>query len=419
MKKPFFGWYLLAALTITYAITNGLILNSLPIFYPELVEGFGWNQAEVTRPALLLFVLVAFLSPFVGGLLDKFSVRVIMLAGAVLCAVGIYLFGSLSSLTEMTLIYGLFSVGIVLCGIISSMFLLTRWFVRYRGLAVGVFLVGSSLGGAIFNPIAASFIESMGWRDAAATLALIAAALLILPILFFVRNSPADMGLQPDGITSPNQDLPPTSGMPAVGVTLSQALRSRTFYLIILVTTCMWFTILAVVQHQALYFKDLGGDLPAGKILSLFFICSVIGKLLFGWLSDRFSKKHIMQLATINMVLGALLLYFSNRHPQTFTWVYAVVFGIGFSGTFTMIQLLVAEYYSGPSYGRILGTVTMLDTLAGVLGIMFLGQLRASSGTYQPGFLLMLALCTISAVAIPFLKNPAVREEEVVERDLI
>ncbi len=408
MKKPFFGWYLLGSLTLAYTVTNGLVLNSLPIFYPELVREFGWNQSEVTRPAQLLFLLVALLSPFVGGLLDRFSTRLVVLSGAVLMTLGIFAFSQISTLVGMSAIYLLFSVSLVLCGIISSMYLITRWFVRYRGIAVGIFLLGSSLGGAIFNPLAAYFIQHMGWRSAATALAGIAALLLVGPLLLFVRNTPQEMGLRPDGAASDAalaSEAKVQTPYRLDGPTLPQIVRTRTFYLILVATAAMWFTILAVVQHQALYLKDLGSDLPAGQILGAFFTCSLIGKVLFGWLSDRFEKKHIMQLATLNMVLGSLLLYWSDKNPQVLTWAYAVVFGIGFSGTFTIIQVLIADYYSGRDYGKILGTYTMIDTLAGVSGISFLGAIRSSGGAYQPGFLVMLILCTLAAICIPFIRK--------------
>ena len=142
MKKIYYGWFILVTLTLAYCISNGIILNTLPIFYPELIREFGWNQADVTKPAQLLFVIVALLSPFVGLILDKFSVRIILIAGGFILVSGIYSFSLLKSLNQMSLIYFAFSVGLVLCGIISSMFLLTRWFKKYRGLAVGIFLVG-------------------------------------------------------------------------------------------------------------------------------------------------------------------------------------------------------------------------------------------------------------------------------------
>ncbi|MCS7037904.1 MAG: MFS transporter [Saprospiraceae bacterium] len=412
MKKPFFGWYLLASLTLAYTVTNGLVLNSLPIFYPELVREFGWNQSEVTRPAQLLFLLVALMSPLVGAVLDRFSARRVILIGAVLMTLGIFAFAHISTLMAMSAIYLLFSISLVLCGIISSMHLLTRWFVRYRGIAVGVFLLGSSLGGAIFNPLAAYFIQSMGWRSAATTLAGIALLVLVLPLFSFVRNTPQEMGLLPDGALSQASANLKKSTSSWSGPTLPQIVRTPTFYLILVATAAMWFTILAVVQHQALYLKDLGGQLPAGSILGLFFACSLVGKVFFGWLSDRFEKKYIMQLATINMVIGSLLLYLSDRNPQVLTWAYAVVFGIGFSGTFTIIQVLIADYYGGPHYGKTLGLYTMIDTLAGVGGISFLGFIRSSSGSYQQGFLVMVILCTLAAICIPFIRKTTFAADE-------
>ena len=95
-------------------------------------------------------------------------------------------------------------------------------------------------------------------------------------------------------------------------------------------------------------------------------------------------------------------------------WAYAVVFGIGFSGTFTMIQVLVAEFYAGKAYGKILGIVTMVDTLSGVMGILILGQLRSAQGDYHQALQILLAMSILAAVSVPFLKNP-VKESATIE----
>jgi MFS family permease len=142
----------------------------------------------------------------------------------------------------------------------------------------------------------------------------------------------------------------------------------------------------------------------SGKILGLFFTCAMFGKLIFGFLSDYFSKKTIMLLAIVNLLAGAILLKMTATDPSLLK-VYAVCFGIGFSGAFTMIQLLVAELYQGRHYGRILGVVTMVDTLAGSAGALGLGVLRKTSGSYLSSFQLMIALCVVALVATAFVKK--------------
>ena len=408
MEKRYFAWLMLAGLFVCYVISNGVILNTLPIFYPELLGEFGWNQAEVTRPAQLLFFSVALLSPFIGMMLDRGNPRRIMFIGILLMVSGFFFFANIKGLGQMTGVYFLFSIGIVMGGIIPSMYLLTRWFVRYRGIATGVLLVGSSFGGTIFNPIAAWGIANFGWRGSLMILGTIAGACMLGALALLIRNHPAEFGIGPDGEAAQAE----TGGHRTqtgthTGILLKEALSSPSFYLLMLVTGGMWFCIVGVIQHQALIFRDIGDRLPSSAgVLSAFFFCSILGKLLFGKLSDHFPKKTIMFAATLNLALGAFLLYFLEQFPGA-VWMYAIVFGIGFSGTFTMIQLLVAEFYAGQSYGKILGLVTMVDTLSGVMGIMVLGQLRAAQGSYGQGLQVLVIISLLAATSVPFLKSPA------------
>ena len=407
MGKKYVAWLMLSGLFICYVISNGVILNTLPIFYPELISEFGWDQAEVTRPAQWLFFIVALISPVIGTVLDRGNPRRVMLVGTLLMIAAFFWFAHIRGLLEMTGVYVLFSLGIVMGGIIPSMYILTKWFVRYRGIAVGILLVGSSFGGTLFNPVAAWGIATLGWRGSLLLLGAIAAICMLGSLFLFIRNRPEDIGLGPDG----REDGPSPENSPGrgslEGPALGDALRSPSFYLLMLVTGAMWFCIVGVIQHQALYFKDIGGRLPSSAgVLSVFFFCSILGKLLFGKLGDRYPKKHIMLIATLNLALGALLLVWLESYPAM-VWAYAVVFGIGFSGTFTMIQVLVADFYAGKAYGKILGIVTMVDTLSGVMGILVLGQLRSIQGDYAQALQILLVVSATAAACVPFVKNPA------------
>ena len=163
-----------------------------------------------------------------------------------------------------------------------------------------------------------------------------------------------------------------------------------------------------MTQHQSIYLaKDVGIDralLPA--VFSTFFAASVVGKLLFGWLSDHFDKQRMMQVSLVVLVAGLLLL--RNVTPQAMIplYGYAVVAGIGFSGAFTMIQLVFANYFAGRSFGTILAILIMMDTLAGALGTRVIARMREQSGDYLGGISLMIGLLVFAAVC-PTLLGPA------------
>jgi len=390
MKKFNYGWVVVGSLFFMYAISNGFTLNTLPLFYKSISTELGIDSEAIQRGPSLLFVLIAFMAPLMGRLLDKYPARLLITIGALGLVADIFFFSFIKSYPQFIIFYVIYSLFLSFGGIISSVYLITKWFQKDRGKAIGVFLVSSSVGGALLNPLAGKWIKELGWHQAALQLGFIAAAFLLIPLLF-IRDKKIEA--QQRTTDDFNSDI-----------TLKIATRTPTFYFLLVATGVMWFCIYGIITNQPLYFADLKLD-PAqsGKIIGTFFTFSILGKLIFGTLSDYFSKKKIMLLAIITLTVGSVLLILTATN-QALLMPYAICYGIGFSGVFTMIQLLVAELYQGRNYGSILGIVTMVDTLAGAAGAYVLGAMYKSQGSYSGAFMVMLVLCAISLIATSLLK---------------
>lgn len=412
MNRVFYGWIMLGGLCLTYAASNGILLNTLPLFYPSLIEEFAWDAAEVTGPASLSFFATAVLSLGVGYLVDKFAPRPMMIIGSLLFVGVLLAFRYISTLDQMKMIYVGFSVALALNGILPSMVVTSRWFKRYRGLAVGILLMASSFGGAVLPLIVGPILADDGWRTALLTIAGVGFVMMVLPCVITLRNDPSEKGTVPDGKIETEEVPEKAVQGVAAGISLIDAMKTPMFYLLAFSTGVMWFCISGVVQHQSIY---LGSDmkLPGeqlAQVFSVFFFSSVIGKVLFGWLSDRFPKVNIMMLATANLTVGLVIFRFVDGDSMTSILTYAVVYGIGFSGAFTMIQLMIAELFAGPTYGRILGVYVFIDTLAGGVGVLALGQMRVAFDSYIPAIDLMIALCVAAFISILFIKKIALAE---------
>jgi len=401
-KKTFYGWYVLLGLCLIYAASNGIVTLSLKRFYPSLIDVFSWTRAEVTRPVSVFYFALAFLTPIIGALLDRRNPKRIMLIGSFIILIGLALMGQIQNLSQFIGIYIILAIGLAGAGLISSMYILTKWFHKHRGKAVGILLVGGSLGGALFNKITGDAIDIMGWRNAALLLAGLGALFMILPWIFLVRNKPQDMGLFPDGADSePEINL-------VEGVSLAEAFKTPTLYLIFLATGILWFCIIGIQQHQDIYLqKEL--SIPSDTVTnvgSAFFLFGVLGKLIFGFLSDRFNKKLVMAASIALLIIGLIFLRLLGTDPGNWSpYYYATTFGIAYSGVFTMIQIVVADLYYGKSYGKILGIVLTVDTLASVAGILFLGKMSGASGSYVPAFGIMAILCTVALVSFLVVKT--------------
>ncbi len=401
-KKTFYGWYVLLGLCLIYAASNGIVTLSLKRFYPSLIDVFSWTRAEVTRPVSVFYFALAFLTPVIGALLDRRNPKRIMLVGSFIILIGLALMGRIQNLNQFIGIYIILAIGLAGAGLISSMYILTKWFHKHRGKAVGILLVGGSLGGALFNKITGDAIDAIGWRDATLLLAAIGAVFMIVPWIFLVKNKPQEMGLFPDG-----GDSEPEINL-LEGMSLAEAFKTPTLYLIFLATGILWFCIIGIQQHQDIYLqKEL--TIPSEVVTnvgSAFFLFGVLGKLIFGFLSDRFNKKLVMAASIALLIVGLIFLRLMGTDQGNWSpYYYATTFGIAYSGVFTMIQIVVADLYYGKSYGKILGIVLTVDTLASVAGIMFLGKMSGADGSYVPAFGIMAIMCAVALISFMVVKT--------------
>ncbi|MBN1571423.1 MAG: MFS transporter [Acidobacteria bacterium] len=405
-KRFFYGWWVLFGIFASYTALCGIEIYTLPLFYPELMREFSWSTEKVTRAATIFYLTGAILTPFVSSFFDRFSARLFMIVGAAAATLALYSYSTLHTLTQMALIYMVFSLSQVCAGQVPTMLVITRWFKRYRGIAVGITLMGPDIGGAIFPLVVKQVLTWGSWRDALLVLTPITGIMTLIPLIFLIRSRPEDKGLQPDEdhLKPESPDL--TVQRPShAGMTLKQAMRMPAFYILAFATGSLWFCMNGIVQHQTIFLSEELGitmdTLPV--IVSAIFWFAIIGKLLIGYLSDHFDKVLIMFTVVLALIGGLVLLRFSSAENLFGLYCYAAVFGIGYSGTFTMIQLVIAEFYSGQSYGKILGILTMVDVGAGGIAITVIARMQEAFKSYLPVFEMLIALTALTAFLVLFL----------------
>jgi sugar phosphate permease len=271
----------------------------------------------------------------------------------------------------------------------SFMYLINKWFNHYKGLATGIMILGSSLGGIIFPRIAV--MSGGDWQRSCIYLGIVS-AIFLLPPLLLIRSEPAAIGSIPDGAYFPEK---PNAKSAESNLSISDALRSSTFYLMLLVTAILWFCIKGYHQNHGFVIKDLG-QTPAfsAKLLGYFSLTAIAGKLFFGYLSDKLTKEYIIVLAISIMAADFFIMHTLSTNPIVLN-AFAMIAGFGFGGAFTLIQVWVADIYQGKNYGSVLGVVIMVDELSGSLGMITLGTLRKMTGSYKTGFDLMMILCGV------------------------
>jgi sugar phosphate permease len=275
------------------------------------------------------------------------------------------------------------SLGFV--GVLANTVLVSNWFRRLRGTVIGIVLTGTSLGGVLIPLVATPLITNYGWRAAMLAVSLIVWVILLPAVLFLVKNKPGDIGLLPDG--DPQKDNLRTENNPLqnelnndYGYTLGQALKLPLFWIFAFCAALIFYAIFAVSQQLNLYLQSPKiGFTPqqAGFVQSLLFALSIAGKFLFGFLSDRFPSTRVMLISAFTMFLSTLaFLHFNNQS----VYLFVILFGLNYGGTFVLLQRLVADYFGLREYGKILGVITVIETLGAAIGGKITASLADSSG---------------------------------------
>jgi len=365
--------------------TVGFGLYGLSFFYDFFVRDLHWSRATVTSGNAVGKIFVGPLFGFVAGwLVDRFGPRRLMLAGLLLGGLALVGLGFVSVLPLFYLFFVLNALGYVCGGPLPNQVLLSRWFDRARGKAMGFAYIGIGIGGALAPRLAHALTEALGWRLALVTMGGIF-VLLTLPMAFFVRDSP-------DASDARRAEPPPVLG---------PILRQRGFYLLALGSMCsigaVGGTMLNLKLFLALDRKLSQAD--SASVLSLILLFSIAGRLLMGTLADRFPKKHVMLLIYLLVAMGIPLLLVPNVPLALF----ALVFGIGLGGDYMIIPLMAAELYGVRVLGRVMGIILTADGLAEAVAPWVVGAIRDATGTYAPGFLLLVGLAATGALAVTFL----------------
>ena len=136
----FYGWWVLFGIFTSYTALVGVQVYTLPLFYPELISEFGWSKQSITHAATIFFLTGASITPFVSSLFDRYSARIFMIVGGLITVVGLLAYRSMETMTHLTIIYVILAFSQVCAGQVPTILIVTRWFRRRRGIAIGITL---------------------------------------------------------------------------------------------------------------------------------------------------------------------------------------------------------------------------------------------------------------------------------------
>jgi sugar phosphate permease len=375
----------------------GLALYGLPLYYDFMVKEFGWSRTQVTSGNALSKLLIGPLFGFAAGwIVDRFGPRRLMMAGIVMAGGALVGLAHMTSLWMFYLFYIFNALGYVCGGPLPNQVLLSRWFDRARGKAMGFAYLGIGIGGAVVPLLSASLVAALGWRGALQVLGILI-IVIALPLAYRVREAPSSAAAA-------------VAGAPIAPV--GHVFRSGAFYLLALGSMCSIAAVGGTNQHLKLYLSldQQYTQTSAAAVISTVLAFSIAGRLLMGWLADRIPKKRVMLLIYL-LVAGAIpLLFFA--HDSFAMYAFAAVFGLGLGGEYMIIPLMAAELFSVKLLGRVMGVVLTADGVAEAVSPMGIGYLRDMTGSYRTGFFVLIAIAVAGTIAIAALPSAAGRIAE-------
>jgi len=367
----------------------GLSFYGLPFFYDFFVKEFGWSFETVTSGNFYGKLIVGPLFGFLAGwVIERFGPRRLMIAGVLMG--GASLLG-LSGVTAVWMFYVCYlfnALGYVSGGPLPNQVLLSRWFDKARGKAMGFAYLGIGIGGALVPQLARRLEGWLGWHTALATLGVLM-IVIALPMVWFIKEAPK-------GFTTRRQE-PPSPIRPV--------LKSPAFYLLAVGSMCSIGAVGGINQHLKLFLSRVQGysQADAADVISLVLASSIAGRLLMGWLADKWPKKYVMLLIYALVSAAIPLLYFTATPGMIY--LFAIVFGIAFGGDYMIIPLMAADLFGLKVMGRVMGIVLTADGVAEALSPKMVGRLYDLNKNYTDGFALLIVLAVIGAIAISMLPS--------------
>ncbi len=405
----FYGWYMVGALFVILFNVGGMGFYVFPVFIESFREEFGWNMMQIGGSAAVWAIVFGFSGPLVGLLIARFGARKTMLIAAALASLTNLGFAAMQKLWMLYTIN--FVAGFVVAGttLVPAQTLITNWFDKYRGRAMALTMLGIGFGGALLPPFNEFFIRQWGWRMTWVFACVILWLVIIPLIAIFVRTRPSDIGLAPDGTRTADKAGEKAASVMR-GLPVRRAAGTPAFWLLFSIYVLQLIGLSAVNFHFIPFaIQEVGfSSREAALFLGLAVGFSIVGRLLFGWLADRFKPALLLALAGILLALGpgALEVFIIRAGVKNvhMLWFYALPYGIGIGANAVVLPVLVSRCFGELHFPKIMGLVMSGFALGIIVGIPVAAGIFDNTGSYEIAFVGCIVFFVISAVLAALIK---------------
>ncbi len=406
MRKLFYGWYV--ALACGLGLACGLasvITATFSIFLGPLRSEFGWTQSETFTGLLLVTAAVTIAAPFIGSLVDRFGAKRMILAGFLMEAAVI---ASFSTQTASLFAFYARYIALAILGLgtthVAFLRVISVWFDRRRGLALGLTLAGLGVGGIIWPLLSQWAITAYGWRTAYVVVALAVATVGILSIGLVVRDSPASMGLLPDGDAQPTAPgAGPAVAAAQTGFTLAETMRQGHFWLMLAAFLLIGLVVQSLILHLVpmLVMRDVA-PMRAAQAQSLVAAALIVGRLAAGMLMDRFFAPRVAIAFLVGPIVGISLL--ASGASGTGAFLAGMLTGLAAGAEVDVTAFLASRYFGLKYFSRTYAWFYSAYSAGAGLGPLLTAQAVERYGDYTEILYVHAGLLILAALMLTRLK---------------
>ena len=368
---------------------------SFSVFFAEFVLVEGWSSEAAASVFSLNMLVFAAAAPLAGIALDRYGPRQVFGVGALFMAAGLWLSSQAATGRDLLLAYGLiFGIGLGITGLGPVASVIAGWTTpAHRGRAIGIAFAGTGVGSLVFVPLSNALIDAFAWRQAYLILALVC-LLVLLPLMSI-------------GLTRPPSQLRHGRAPGNSPIQWRRLLRDPAFWALLLLGLTALGPIRSLTVHQVAYMASVGVErgLAAG-VVGLAGMLTTLSFIGLGWMSDRFGRVFAFLIGSAGLVIavGALLLMREESMPLLLA-IYALAYALGESTRSSQTTALASDGFGRQGMGMINGIVGGTFGLGAAFGPWLAGKIRDSTGSYDGGLLLVLAMVIVSLIAFVFVAH--------------
>ena len=402
--KKFFGWKIVALAFFLDFCAVGYSFQSFPVVVLELSKEFSLSRFLATLPIPLFMIMSSLFMPFIGRVLDKGAIRSILMTGALVYGLSlISLYFSFSYISFMLIFTLPMALGVTMMGNISVSKLISLWFRKYTGRALGIASVGVSFAGFVFPNLTSFLLGDLGltWREAYLLFGTLIILINVPVVYLFVVNKPSDINQIPDGeeVTDNSED---TSG---IDWTIPDLLKDRNFWILSLVFAIQFCSMMGILSHLTFFSEGAGWSPSWGAfIFSMYAWPAMFSKVFFGWLvENKIDARVAVSTAILIQAIATLLMIFVESPEQMVVLV--MIFGFGGGSALPLSNILFNQAYTNKSFGKARGAAQPFISIFQISGTLVAARMFDVFGNYELAFLTLGFILIVPLIAIWFMKK--------------